>query len=461
MTATTPTLLNHRYRVLQTLGAGGFGETFLALDTQMPSTRRCAIKQLKPMTDKPQFYHKIQERFQLEAKMLEKFGDSCDRIPRLYAYFEEAGHFYLVQEWIKGETLTRRVQTQGILSEAEVYQILMNLLPVLQYIHSYGIIHRDIKPDNIMLRHRDGQPILIDFGAVKQIMGTILDSQGNSASSLIVGTSGFMASEQAMGRPLYSSDLYSLGLTAIYLLTGKIPQELGVDQKTGEIRWEDHIHYLSPGLTAILNKATRFHPRDRYETAAQMLTDLQKLPAPIPPTEPSIAPATQIYRRSPTTPPVPPLMAKSWEFALSSLKNCQNWQKSTVVGLMVGVILGFGFVSSHRSTATSDAQTTVADTQAEIATSCQKSPVSPAFYFLGESAFLHPEEAQEKCTDLVTGGYQEAGVFYGGNYPNIQGGADYKVYLNLFETLTGCEQGRQEHLAQNPQAQVYCGFAQR
>ncbi|HAX86205.1 MAG TPA: serine/threonine protein kinase, partial [Cyanobacteria bacterium UBA11370] len=159
-----PTLLNNRYRILQTLGAGGFGNTFLAEDTYMPSGRRCVIKQLKPIIHEPQTEKLVQERFQREAAVLEELGEGNNQIPRLYAYFSEAGQFYLVQEWIEGDTLTKKVEREGKLSESEVTQILIRLLSVLDYVHSRYMVHRDIKPDNVIIRQRDQLPVLIDFG---------------------------------------------------------------------------------------------------------------------------------------------------------------------------------------------------------------------------------------------------------------------------------------------------------
>ena len=269
------TLLNNRYQVIRTLGSGGFGETYLAEDTQMPSNRRCVIKQLRPIQNNPQIYQLVQERFQREAAILEDLGGASDQIPALYAYFQSVGQFYVVQEWVEGDTLTAKVRQQGILSESAVREILVTLLPVLEYVHSKRIIHRDIKPDNIILRHRDRQPVLIDFGAVRESMGTVFNSQGNPTSSIVIGTPGYMPSEQAAGRPVYSSDLYSLGLTAIYLLTGKQPQELETDPRTGEIIWHRHALSVSPTLAAVIDRAIAYHPRERYATAREMLEALQ------------------------------------------------------------------------------------------------------------------------------------------------------------------------------------------
>jgi serine/threonine protein kinase len=272
----TSSPLNNRYQILQTLGSGGFGTTFLAEDMQMPSHRRCVIKQLKPINNNPEIYKLVQERFQREAAILEDLGEGNNQIPRLYAYFEEAGEFYLVQEWVDGGTLRDKVQSEGAFTEEAVKTILLQILPVLNYVHDKRIVHRDIKPDNIILRKRDGKPVLIDFGAVRETMGTVVNSQGGSVSSIVIGTPGFMPSEQAAGRPMYSSDLYSLGLTMIYLLTAKFPQELDLDPQTGEVIWRRYAPSVGMDLAAVLNKAIQYHPRDRYPTAQDMLMALQQ-----------------------------------------------------------------------------------------------------------------------------------------------------------------------------------------
>ncbi len=270
-------LLNNRYRILQVLGAGGFGKTFLAEDTHLPSRRRCVIKQLKPTTQSKALYQIVKERFQREAVILEALGTGSDQIPTLYAYFTQGEEFYLVQEWVEGETLKHAVETQGTSSEATVKQILIDLLPVLDYVHQKRLIHRDIKPENVILRRRDQRPVLIDFGAVKEAMGAVLRPQDHSASSIVIGTPEFMPPEQSAGRPVYSSDLYSLALTAVYLLTGKLPQELGTHPETAEVTWRSAAPDVSPDFAQVLNKAMRLDCRKRYGTAQEMLEALRKL----------------------------------------------------------------------------------------------------------------------------------------------------------------------------------------
>jgi serine/threonine protein kinase, bacterial len=272
----TETLLNNRYQITDSLGKGGFGETFLAIDTHMPSARKCAIKKLKPAIKTPQIPQWLQERFQREAAILEKLGEDCAQIPKLYAYFCEAGNFYLVQECIEGITLRQKYQQQGNFSASQVRDLLIKLLPVLDYIHQRRIIHRDIKPDNIIWRTTDNQPVLIDFGVVKEAVATAIQVEGNTAYSIVLGTPGYMASEQAAGRPAYSSDLFSLGLTAVFLLTGKTPQYLSTDSNTGELLWREDLPDLDRKLATVIDRAIRFHPRDRFATAKEMLAALRE-----------------------------------------------------------------------------------------------------------------------------------------------------------------------------------------
>ncbi|MBD0389992.1 MAG: protein kinase [Nostoc sp. C3-bin3] len=339
----TITLLNNRYQVIQVIAAGGFGETFLAEDVHMPSRRRCVIKQLKPITNNdPQAYQLIQQRFEREAATLEYLGESSNQIPKLYAYFSENGQFYLVQEWIHGQTLTNIVEAKGFESETAVRQILLSLLPVLDYVHSKGIIHRDIKPENIILRSVDGKPVLIDFGAVKETIRSVVNSPGYPTRSLVIGTPGYMPSEQAVGRPVYSTDIYSLGLTAIYLLTGKHPQELPTDLKTGEILWQQHAPNVSSQFAAILNQAIKPHAGDRYSTASKMLQALQSVNN-IPPE--LAANTSTVSFSSTSTRQTQPLYPSQQTTVIASSR---NWQKPAVIvsSLLIGGLLSAVAISN-------------------------------------------------------------------------------------------------------------------
>ncbi|MBE9011251.1 SH3 domain-containing protein [Pseudanabaenaceae cyanobacterium LEGE 13415] len=342
---TPSSLLSHRYKVLGLLGDGGFGKTFLVEDTHLPSNRRCVVKQLKPIHENPQIHQIVKDRFQREAAILERLGESHDHIPKLYAYFSEDEQFYLVEEWVEGDTLTQKVQNEGVQSETTVRSILMQLLPTIAYVHRQQIVHRDIKPDNIILRRRDSQPVLIDFGAVKESMSTIVNSQGNSTNSIVVGTPGYMPAEQLAGRPVFSSDIYSLGMTAIYLLTGRIPQQLDTNPMTGELSWQHYAPSISPEFAAILNKAVQMSAHLRFSSAAEMLSALQvpSIAATIPPafvpvvTPPPIEPTTsgmntQAVAPQSTFPSQPVSVAAS---------SSGEWKRSVMIGCIIGLsILG-------------------------------------------------------------------------------------------------------------------------
>ena len=268
-------LIDNRYHILKTLGAGGCGQTFLAIDMDMSmhSTKKCVIKKLKPIThlQKQQW---MEGQIKQEAAVLARLGAENDQIPQLYAYFSEKNLFYLIQEWIEGVTLTQKQQLEGVLSESEVRNILVSLLPVIDYIHANQVIHQDIKPGNIILRAGDELPVLIDFGAAMEAT-TRENSQNKDVMVMGTGTPGYMPPEQMSGYPVFTSDIYSLGLTAIYLLTGKTPQDLDTDWDTGTILWHQEAGHLSINLITVIDKAIRFEMGDRFASAQEMLAALE------------------------------------------------------------------------------------------------------------------------------------------------------------------------------------------
>jgi serine/threonine-protein kinase len=386
-------LLNNRYQVIQLLGAGGFGKTSLAEDTHLPSRRRFVIKELKPINNDPETSQIIQQRFEREAAILENLGETSDQIPKLYAYFPENGKFYLVQEWIEGQTLTNIIQSKGKLNEAIVREILLSLLSVLDYVHSKGIIHRDIKPDNIILRSQDNKPVLIDFGAVKETIRTVINPSGNPVQSIVIGTPGYMPSEQAIGRPVYATDIYSLGLTAIYLLTGKQPQEFETHPQTGQILWQQYAAGISPEMVQILTQAIEPRPSDRYTTASKMLYALKY--------GHNTGHNNYISSHSPTTratislgPPPSrsqisqPIYSPARTPVIREVNNPANGQKTTVIVitlLVSSLIIGFGISNRQpqpsapvptNSTVTTETQTpTVVLTNSPVAKEVSPTPV--------------------------------------------------------------------------------------
>ncbi|MBD2742072.1 serine/threonine-protein kinase [Coleofasciculus sp. FACHB-1120] len=262
-------LFRDRYEILRMLGRGGFGITFLARDANLPGDPLCVIKQLCPKFTDPIGLQIARKRFEQEARILSKLG-SHSQIPMLLDYFVNEGEFYLVQEYIRGYTLARLVRRGGSLSEENVKYFLRQILPLLQYIHGNNVIHRDIKPQNIIRCQDDGRLVLIDFGAVKEEMVPLSDTGGQKHTTQFIGTVGFAPPEQFSLRPVYASDIYSLGVTCLYLLSGKAPLEFDSDRSTGEIQWQDAVS-VSKDFAKILNRMLKISLRERYQSAAAIM----------------------------------------------------------------------------------------------------------------------------------------------------------------------------------------------
>lgn len=291
-------LLDRRYQVTQVLGAGGFGRTYLAQDTRRPGNPTCVVKQLKPLSSEPSFLETARRLFNSEAETLEKLGNH-DQIPRLLAYFEEDKEFYLVQEFIEGHTLSQELQPGQRWEESRVVALLQEVLKILEFVHFHGVIHRDIKPDNLIRRNSDNKLVLVDFGAVKQIRTQFAATQGRASNTIAVGTPGYMSSEQALGQPRPSSDIYSLGIIGIQAITGLMPIHFQEDLSTGEILWE-HLGSVSKGLANILTRMVRYHFKDRFQSAAEVLQALQQVNSSYPTTPYFVPP------QYPSTNDVPP-----------------------------------------------------------------------------------------------------------------------------------------------------------
>ncbi len=270
--------LRDRYRVIGALGRGGFGATFLARDQSLPGTPSCVIKQLRPTTAVPNLLEMARELFKREASILGKIGNH-PQLPRLLDYFEMAQEFYLVQEYVSGSTLQKEVKQGGPFSEGGVKQFLTEILPVIQYVHSHQIIHRDIKPANLIRREQDKQLVIIDFGAVKDKVNPpqIDPSDETALTAYAIGTPGYAPPEQMAMRPVYASDLYAIGVTCVYLLTGRSPKDLPYDPQTGELRWQDYA-MVSDHFAKVLRKMLDISVHSRYQVAADVLRDLEMEP---------------------------------------------------------------------------------------------------------------------------------------------------------------------------------------
>ncbi len=281
------TILQNRYRLLGVLGQGGFARTYLAED-EGRFKERCALKELIPSENSAYAISKAQELFQREASTL--YQIQHPQIPQFRANFEQDQRLFLVQDYVEGKTyrtlLNERLAAGQTFTEPEVSQFMQQLLPVLAYIHNKGIIHRDISPDNIILRESDRLPVLIDFGVVKELATRIQSPNQVPTPETAVGKFGYAPSEQIQtGRAYPNSDLYALAVTDLVLLTGKEPRELFNDVQLAWqfSRWVD----LSNGFTQILNRMLSPRPGDRYQSADEVAQELRRLGAATPTAPPN------------------------------------------------------------------------------------------------------------------------------------------------------------------------------
>lgn len=273
------TVLQNRYRLGQELGQGGFGRTYLAEDLGR-FNEKCVIKEFVPVQGEEQFSEKATQLFQREAAIL--YQIKHPQIPQFRATFEQDQRLFLVQDYVAGKTyrdLLNQHRSEGtFFSEAEARQFLQQILPVLAHIHAKGIIHRDISPENIIQRHSDRLPVLIDFGVVKEVV-TRIQTPETGIEATSVGKLGYAPSEQVQsGRAYPNSDLYSLAVTAVVLLTGKDPQQL-FDDINLTWNWQQYAT-VSPSFAQVLDQALSHRPGDRYQSVSEMSQALGSATAP-------------------------------------------------------------------------------------------------------------------------------------------------------------------------------------
>ncbi|MBD2020544.1 serine/threonine protein kinase [Leptolyngbya sp. FACHB-36] len=268
-------LLGGRYRVKRELGQGGFGRTYLAEDTHR-FHEPCVLKEFAPQVQGTQSLQKAEELFAREAGVLYKLQHP--QIPQFRELFraevQGVGRLFLVQDYVEGQTYHALLQTrraQGhLFTEPEVRQLLFQLLPVLDYLHRSGVVHRDISPDNLILRSSDGLPVLIDFGGVKQVAAAVASHLHAYASAIgtRLGKLGYAPDEQMnTGDAFPHSDLYALAVTVLVLVTGREPQELLAGDRQ---QWKQQVR-LSPPFVSVLDRMLDPYPPRRYQSAPDVL----------------------------------------------------------------------------------------------------------------------------------------------------------------------------------------------
>ncbi len=274
--------LKDLYEAIALIGQGGMGRTFRGIDLGRLG-QPCAIKQFLPQVREPRLIDKAIALFEREARQLQDLG-SHPQIPELIAYFEEDGCLYLVQELIEGDNLYNEMQREGAFDADQISQLLVEILPVLQFVHDRQVIHRDIKPDNIIRRvapssakseAKQNSLVLVDFGAAKSIA-----ANKSKRTGTLIGSAEYIAPEQSRGKAVTQSDLYSLGVTCIHLLTGISPFDLYDDIGDRWIWREKLVHAIPSYLANIIDRLLAKAIGDRYSSANQVLEDLRS-PLPL------------------------------------------------------------------------------------------------------------------------------------------------------------------------------------
>ncbi|MDR9404096.1 MAG: serine/threonine-protein kinase, partial [Halothece sp. Uz-M2-17] len=263
-------LIAEQYHAQKLIASGRFGRTFLGEDIK--HDRPCIIKQFFPKTEQGITLNsrKAIQLFHSEAQRLEELGDH-PQIPQLYAHLEQETYQYLIQEWIAGDNLDTELSEQGRFDERAVRRLLTSLLPVLNYLRDRAVIHRDLKPENIIHRYEtEPEYVLVDFGAAK-----LASLRSLAKTGTIIGSPGYAAPEQVYGKPTFASDIYSLGVTCIHLLTGVSPFDL-YHPTENKLLWRDYCqdNPISDSLSAILDGMTRFDLKERYSSAEEVLSAL-------------------------------------------------------------------------------------------------------------------------------------------------------------------------------------------
>ncbi|MEO0686270.1 MAG: serine/threonine-protein kinase, partial [Cyanobacteria bacterium J06649_11] len=281
-------VLQERYQIVQSLGAGVFGQTYISVDIEHPHNPRCVVKQLKVTSLQPSFLQDLRLRFLTETRTLKHLGNH-KQIPQLISCFEENERFYLVQEFVEGHSLSAELPVnknpEYFWSENNVVQFLKDVLTVLQYVHSQGVIHCDVKPENLIRRTKDGKLVLIDFGSIQPVdfgRDEVLPIYSIPVTSL-----GYIPPEQFIGQTQINSDIYALGMIAIQALTGLTPLQLKKHPSSNEVLWRSRNTLVSDYIAAIISKMIRYNHQERFQTASDVLEALKKIP---------VSPSSQIIR---------------------------------------------------------------------------------------------------------------------------------------------------------------------
>lgn len=413
-------IFNSRYRILRQLGHGSFGRAYLAEDINR-FEELCVLKEFAPQLQGTFALSKAQELFEREAEVLYRLKHpQIPKFRELFCYQHQGkGHLLLVQEYVEGQTYHDLVndysQRKTQFGEAEISQLLDQLLPVLEYIHSMGVIHRDISPDNLILRSSDLLAVLIDFGSIKeiatkvqsQLIKTAPKTETLSLIGTVLGKSGYAPPEQMeTGIVCTHSDLYALAATAVVVLTGKEPQHL-IDPNSYRWHWQKEVK-LSPKLESVLTTMLSPDPSDRFSTATEVKQALQ--------------PRSEMINISALAPKIQPIQKQP----LTSKPRLAR--KILSVAVLTGmVLLGSSWWLKHQDL---DLVSPIQPTSDNAAQS--KSQLEQRFSW-GEKVLIHQTSTPEKeraTAAFAQGNYDKSVSLFSTSLKTLPNDPEALIYLN-------------------------------
>lgn len=409
-------IIGGHYQIDRRLGQGGFANTYLAKEMCLPDKPLRVVKEIKPLSDDASVLQDVEDRYNREANALYRLGKH-DQIPELFAYFQEKGKFYFVQEYIEGHDLSQELTLGRQLSENEVIDLLKDILTVLKIVHEQKIIHRDIKPSNLMRRDQDKKIVLIDFGAAKEISTVTVTAPGQVTK--VLGTVGYIPPEQVFGRPQLSSDIYAVGVIGIQAITGLAPSHHIQTDGNNQILWLPWASQISPRLKEILDKMVRFEWKQRYQSVTEVLQDLKDLQA--------------LSGKKHT---LPILHSSTWQLLRqSAIIRSGSWLlASTVIAIVLLIPIVFNLVNSNKYIIT-NTNKTIFNSKLNLSTELSNR------ISLGEKILFYREEINNKNQEfqyknqkgteaMADGKYEDAAKYFedaNKKYPNSP---ETIIYLN-------------------------------
>ena len=303
-------LLDRRYRIEKILGSNGLGKTYLAVDTHRPGEPKCVVKKMCLPRSQDKSLEILELIFKKKVEFLEKIGKH-DQVPQLLAFFQENKEFYLAEEFIVGHSLSDEIGHGVPMPEDQLWLLLHEIIEILIFVHGHGMVHRQVRAENLIRRAQDGKLVLIDFSPIKEIESQLLKAQRQSTDrdNRSANLESQLALELAQGQA-YNTDIYGAGLIGIEASTGLRAKDLmeisdAQNPQSPILEWHHQVK-IRPQLVSLLDKMVHPDPSERYQSAPEVLAALKKLKVrsssypggtpvpPPPPVKPARVPATQV-----------------------------------------------------------------------------------------------------------------------------------------------------------------------